>query len=48
MLDNLSDEANIINAENSILGRLGSVIAKRLLNGEKIIIINADKGLISG
>ncbi len=48
MLDNLSDDTNIINAENSILGRLGSIIAKRLLNGEKIIIINADKGLISG
>lgn len=41
-------DATVINAENSILGRLASIIAKRLLNGEKIIIINADKGLISG
>jgi large subunit ribosomal protein L13 len=41
-------DATIINAENSILGRLASIIAKRLLNGEKIIIINANKGLISG
>jgi large subunit ribosomal protein L13 len=41
-------DATIINAENSILGRLASIIAKRLLNGEKIVIINADKGLISG
>ncbi|MFX0013633.1 MAG: 50S ribosomal protein L13 [Promethearchaeota archaeon] len=48
MLDNLLDESNIINAENSILGRLASIVAKRLLNGEKIIIVNADKGLISG
>jgi len=47
MMDNILD-ATIINAENSILGRLSSIIAKRLLNGEKIIIINADKGLISG
>ncbi|MFX1285441.1 MAG: 50S ribosomal protein L13 [Promethearchaeota archaeon] len=43
-----SDETKIINAENSILGRLASIIAKRLLNGEKIIVVNADKGLISG
>lgn len=48
MLDNLSEEVAIINAENSILGRLSSLIAKRLLNGEKIIVVNADKGLISG
>ncbi len=48
MLDTLSDEITIINAENTILGRLASIIAKRLLNGEKIIVVNADKGLISG
>jgi len=47
MMDNILD-ATIINAKNSILGRLSSIIAKRLLNGEKIIIVNADKGLISG
>lgn len=47
MIDNILD-ATIINAENSIIGRLSSIIAKRLLNGEKIIIVNADKGLISG
>ncbi|MFX0122327.1 MAG: 50S ribosomal protein L13 [Candidatus Hodarchaeota archaeon] len=47
MIDNMLD-ATIINAENSIIGRLSSIVAKRLLNGEKIIIINADKGLISG
>ncbi|UCG00574.1 MAG: 50S ribosomal protein L13 [Candidatus Heimdallarchaeota archaeon] len=47
MIDDLLD-ATIIDAENSILGRLSSIIAKRLLKGEKIIIINANKGLISG
>ena len=48
MHDYNSDDASIINAENSILGRLASIFAKRLLNGEKIIIVNAGKGLISG
>ncbi len=48
MSDNSLDETKIINAENSILGRLASIIAKRLLNGEKIIVLNADKALISG
>ncbi|MHA2248526.1 MAG: 50S ribosomal protein L13 [Candidatus Hodarchaeales archaeon] len=47
MLDDILD-ATIISAENSIIGRLSSIVAKRLLNGEKIIIVNADKGLISG
>ena len=47
MIEEILD-ATIINAENSIVGRLSSIIAKRLLNGEKIIIINAEKGLISG
>ncbi|MHA2223933.1 MAG: 50S ribosomal protein L13 [Candidatus Hodarchaeales archaeon] len=47
-MDNLIGEANIISAENAILGRFASVIAKRLLNGEKIIVVNADKGIILG
>lgn len=48
MLDNRFIEANIISAENAIMGRLASIVAKRLLNGEKIVIVNADKGIISG
>lgn len=38
----------IIDAEGAILGRLASVIAKRLLNGEEITVINADKILLTG
>jgi large subunit ribosomal protein L13 len=38
----------IIDAEGLILGRMASQVAKRLLNGEKIIIVNAEKALISG
>lgn len=37
-----------INAENLILGRLASLVAKKLLLGEKVNIINAEKAIISG
>ncbi len=30
------------------MGRLASIVAKRLLNGEKIAIVNAEKAVISG
>ena len=38
----------IIDANGLILGRLASIIAKKLLLGEKINIINAEKAVISG
>jgi len=38
----------VIDAENSIMGRLASVVAKRLLEGERIVIVNAEKAVISG
>ncbi|MGB9684478.1 MAG: 50S ribosomal protein L13 [Candidatus Bathyarchaeales archaeon] len=38
----------VINAEGLILGRMSSIIAKRLLKGEKIVVINAEKAVISG
>ncbi|MEM5793994.1 MAG: 50S ribosomal protein L13 [Candidatus Aenigmatarchaeota archaeon] len=38
----------IIDAENQILGRLASRIAKKLLEGEKIIVVNCEKAIISG
>ncbi len=38
----------LISAEGLILGRMASKIAKRLLNGEEVIIINAEKAIISG
>jgi large subunit ribosomal protein L13 len=40
--------AAVVNAEGLILGRMCSKIAKRLLNGEEIIIVNAEKIVISG
>jgi len=40
--------AVIINADGLITGRMASIIAKRLLNGEEIIIVNAEKAVVSG
>lgn len=41
-------EETIVNAEGLILGRMASVIAKRLLKGEKVLVVNAEKAVISG
>lgn len=38
----------VINADGMILGRFSSIIAKRLLNGEEIFVVNAEKAVISG
>ncbi len=38
----------IIDAENSILGRVATTAAKQALLGEDIAIINADKAIVSG
>ena len=40
--------AAVVNGEGLILGRMCSKIAKRLLNGEQIIIVNAEKVVLSG
>ena len=38
----------LVNADGLILGRMASVVAKKLLNGENVIIVNAEKAVISG
>ncbi|MBW2964839.1 50S ribosomal protein L13 [Candidatus Woesearchaeota archaeon] len=38
----------LVDATNMIVGRLGTVIAKKALLGEKIDIVNAEKAVISG
>jgi len=40
--------AAVINAEGLILGRMASKVAKKLLNGEGVIIVNAEKSVLSG
>ncbi len=38
----------IIDATDTILGRMASVVAKKALQGEEVTIINAEKAVISG
>ena len=38
----------VIDADGAILGRLASSVAKRLLEGESIVIVNAEKAVVSG
>ena len=40
--------ATVIDASGLILGRLAAKVAKRLLDGEEIIIVNAEKAIITG
>jgi len=37
-----------VNAEGLIVGRMCSKVAKRLLNGEEVIILNSEKAVFSG
>jgi len=38
----------VIDAKDHIVGRLASVVAKRLLDGEEIVVVNAEKALMTG
>jgi len=38
----------IYDAENQILGRMASVIAKQLLNGERVTVVNCEKSVLAG
>jgi len=38
----------VIDAENAIMGRLASYVAKQALKGEEIVIVNSEKAIITG
>ncbi|MDO8517491.1 MAG: 50S ribosomal protein L13 [Nanoarchaeota archaeon] len=38
----------IIDAENEVVGRMGSYVAKELLKGNEVMIVNSEKAIISG
>lgn len=44
----MSEQIVIVNAENQILGRMSTHIAKLLIQGKKVIVVNAEKAIISG
>ncbi len=37
-----------VDAENVVLGRLGSFVAKQLLRGSEVVVVNSEKAIISG
>jgi large subunit ribosomal protein L13 len=41
-------EVVIVNAENQILGRMATNVVKLLKEGKKVVIVNAEKAVISG
>ncbi len=38
----------IVDATDTRLGRLASYVAKKALNGEEVVVVNAEKAIISG
>jgi len=38
----------IVNGEGHILGRLSSIIAKKLLEGNEVVVVNVEKVIVSG
>lgn len=43
-----SAQPAVIDATGAVIGRLGTVVAKRLLRGETIVILNSEKAVVSG
>lgn len=43
-----SKVATVIDADGLILGRMSSTVAKNLLRGEQVMIVNAEKAVLSG
>lgn len=44
----LKSTVTVVNAEGQIVGRMCTHIAKLLLNGEDVIVLNAEKAVFSG
>jgi large subunit ribosomal protein L13 len=47
-MEKTPEQFTIIDADGLILGRMATYVAKRLLNGEEIMIVNAEKAVLSG
>jgi len=42
------DVEEVVDATNAVLGRLASYVAKEALRGRRVVVINAEKAVISG
>ena len=38
----------IIDGRNAVLGRLGSLVAQRIMDGEEIVVVNAESIIVTG
>jgi large subunit ribosomal protein L13 len=47
-MEKTPEQTTVIDADGLILGRMATYVAKRLLNGEEIVIVNAEKAILSG
>ena len=47
-METITKIATVIDADGLILGRMASSVAKRLLEGENVAIVNAEKAVLSG
>jgi large subunit ribosomal protein L13 len=50
LVENMNAETAIVvvDASNLIVGRMATVVAKRLLHGERVVILNSERAVISG
>jgi len=48
METSMKSNVTLVNAEGLIVGRMASKVAKLLLNGEEVTILNAEKAIFSG
>src|SRR2546428_13710680 len=44
----VSEPEEIVDASNLILGRMASYVAKKALDGKSMVVINAERAVISG
>ncbi|RLF19305.1 MAG: 50S ribosomal protein L13 [Thermoprotei archaeon] len=44
----LQQDPIVVDAENLVMGRLASVVAKWLLSGKRVVIVNAEKSIVVG
>jgi len=44
----VAEPEEIVDASNLILGRMASYVAKKALNGKTVVVINAERAVISG
>jgi large subunit ribosomal protein L13 len=44
----MSREPIVLDAKDQILGRLASFVAKRAISGDMVVVLNAEKAVISG